>query len=257
MSVKIELSPNETASTLFTRWKSLKTRGDKISLSHAIRKKIEEGIFSENILEEYKLLIEKYRKDLANINSLNIPKHTESHTINRQESDALNMYLLQISNNMLKNGFADSDVQNLYVYKTHDNEVKQTDIKRFSNNFWVRLNQILGTQLEGQKYWKQKYSYKLALETLKRNDSTVKYFLSRPVQDMKHLENIFLKVIKENCKITLVQMQLELKNRKEEEKRRQEDLKHQETQDEIEAKFKRREENLPPEKTYWFEEELL
>ena len=262
MSVKIELSPNETSNTLFTRWKSLKTRGDKISLSHAVRKNVEDGIFSEDVLHEYKRLINEYKVNLANLNASITPHATEAHTVNRKESDELNAYLLQISNDYIKLGFTDKNLQDFcvidgYINREDKNEINTESIKKFSNTFWIRLSRILGAELDGHKYWKQKYSYKLALETLKRNDSTVRLFLSRQIKDMQHLENIFLKIIKDNCKITLAQMQLEFKKRKEEEARRQEELKYQEEQDEIKAKFKRRLENLPPEKTCWFEGELL
>ena len=256
MSKKIELSPNETANSLFNRWKTL-DKGGRMSLSHAIRNNIKQGIFEESILNDYKSLIETYHKNVANLKASVSPRITESKSENRKDSDELNTYLLQISNDYLKYGFADSEIQDLFVVKNHDNEVDDKYVKRFSTNFWIRLNKILGTEIVGQKSWKQKYSYKLALETLRRNENLIHSFLSRPVNDMGHLENIFLKIIKDNCKITLVQMQLELKKRKEEEKRRQEEMKYQETQEEIIAKFKRRQENLPPTKTYWFEEELL
>ena len=49
----------------------------------------------------------------------------------------------------------------------------------------------------------------------------------------------------------------ELKRRKEEEKRLQKEREIEKNQDEVNAKFKRRLENLPPEEDCWFEDELM
>ena len=257
MSKLLTLSDKETAQSLFTRWKSL-SKNDKRSLTCAIKRNVKNGLYDENILTDFKYLIEKYQKDLLNINSTIKPRSTKAKSVNKAESDELNDYLLQLVNNNLKRGFSDPDIKDLFIIKKTDNEIEEKLITRFSTNFWIRLNKILGTELPNSKSWKQKYSYKLALETLKRNNSSVQYFFSHDIKDMSHLENIFLKIIKDNCAITLDQMKVEAQQRKRAEQIRQKELQEEETQEQIAAKFQRQKDNLnPPVKEYWYEDELL
>jgi hypothetical protein len=268
MNKTIELSPDETPKSLFKRWKGLK-KEERKSLVWEIKRKIKEGVFEEQILDDFKSLVEEYKKILEEVKAMTTPEVTEAQCQNRKDSDALNEYLLKKCNEFVKYDFIDEEVKSLFNKPKEENPEKQqgtidvslledvTEIKQFSRSFWIRLSRILGGQGLGVKHWKQKYSYLLALETLKRNEKTFEYFLSGHISDIRHLENIILKVIKDNCKITLIQMQLDLKRRKEEEKRLQKEREIEKNQDEVNAKFKRRLENLPPEEDCWFEDELM
>lgn len=249
------LSEKETAQSLFTRWKTL-SKNDRRSLTCAIKRNVKNGLYEEKILTDFKELIEKYQKDLLHIKSTTTPKVTKAKSVNKIESNELNDYLLQLINNNFKRGFSDPDVRDLFIIKKPDGETEEKSITRFSTNFWIRLNRILGTELPNGRSWKQKYSYRLALETLKRNNSTVQYFFAHDIKDMSHLENIFLKIIKDNCAITLDQMKMEAQKRKREEQIRQKERQEEETQEEILAKFQRQQDNLPPEKECWFEDLL-
>ena len=81
--------------------------------------------------------------------------------------------------------------------------------------------------------------------------------MNRNINNISHLENIFLKIIKDNAKLTLDAMMLELQQKKKEEVILQKDFEEQETIEEIREKFRKRAEHLTVTKKHIFEDELL
>ena len=172
MNKTIELSPDETPKSLFKRWKGLK-KEERKSLVWEIKRKIKEGVFEEQILDDFKSLVEEYKKILEEVKAMTTPEVTEAQCQNRKDSDALNEYLLKKCNEFVKYDFIDEEVKSLFNKPKEENPEEQqgtidvslledvTEIKQFSRSFWIRLSRILGGQGLGVKHWKQKYSYLL------------------------------------------------------------------------------------------------